>query len=383
MTFTTECEICQTSFEARTTIIKYCSPKCGKLAKASKAKTANEANKKDVEIAQCIVCQADFEKIVYNKVTCGEACHNTVKARRDKQRAIDNRPEILCKTIDCKKIFVNEDIYTRYEYCPECRLQREPKKNFEEICRNCSNKFVAPNANYKFCSKECFKRHRRATAPKEDPVLKKAYNKSYRAKHRDQLIRASRAYHAANKKYLNEQCAKYQQDHHDEIVEQRRMAYRRDREKLCGDKRVWWKGLSRQEKDDYNAKRRVYWRKRIDGNHQLRLRCRLRSRIGKALRDRSITKSESSEKLLGCTLDEARAHLESTFTEGMSWDTLHLLHIDHILPVAMFNLEIIEEQMMCFNYRNLQMLWKEDNLRKGCNIEEETITLTSVYLLFT
>lgn len=45
-------------------------------------------------------------------------------------------------------------------------------------------------------------------------------------------------------------------------------------------------------------------------------------------------------KLVGCTVDELRAHLESTWTEGMSWETYgrgeNCWVIDHIKPLASF-----------------------------------------------
>jgi hypothetical protein len=56
------------------------------------------------------------------------------------------------------------------------------------------------------------------------------------------------------------------------------------------------------------------------------------------------------------------------FTEGMSWDNYGEWHIDHILPCSSFDLADIEQQKICFNYKNLQPLWAEDNLRKGAKI---------------
>jgi hypothetical protein len=40
-------------------------------------------------------------------------------------------------------------------------------------------------------------------------------------------------------------------------------------------------------------------------------------------------------------------------------------HIDHIIPCSAFNLTDIEQQQKCFNYKNLQPLWQEENFRKG------------------
>ena len=48
----------------------------------------------------------------------------------------------------------------------------------------------------------------------------------------------------------------------------------------------------------------------------------------------------------------------------MSWDNYGDWHIDHIIPCAAFDLTDIEQQKKCFNYKNLQPLWAEENLKK-------------------
>ncbi len=84
-------------------------------------------------------------------------------------------------------------------------------------------------------------------------------------------------------------------------------------------------------------------------------------------------KKDTTKKLLGCNLEQARQHIENQFTEGMSWDNYgtHGWHIDHIMPCASFNLTDPEEQRKCFHYTNLQPLWAEDNLKKSDTIPTE------------
>lgn len=77
------------------------------------------------------------------------------------------------------------------------------------------------------------------------------------------------------------------------------------------------------------------------------------------------TKSESTLKLLGCSVEFLKNHLEKQFTKGMSWNNYGKWHIDHIRPCASFDLSKPEEQKKCFNYSNLQPLWAKDNLSKG------------------
>lgn len=89
----------------------------------------------------------------------------------------------------------------------------------------------------------------------------------------------------------------------------------------------------------------------------------LRSRLNAAIRNNQKTGSAISD--LGCSIDELKKHLESRFTEGMSWDNYGEWHIDHIRPLASFNLLEENEVKLACHYTNLQPLWARDNLSKG------------------
>jgi hypothetical protein len=90
---------------------------------------------------------------------------------------------------------------------------------------------------------------------------------------------------------------------------------------------------------------------------------RLRGRIGAALRNRA-DKSHTTRQLLGCPLPDLIKHLESQFTEGMTWKNYGEWHVDHIKPCCGFNLTAPEQQRSCFHFTNLRPLWAIDNWRK-------------------
>lgn len=72
-------------------------------------------------------------------------------------------------------------------------------------------------------------------------------------------------------------------------------------------------------------------------------------------------KPADTQTLLGCTWQEARAHFESLFQEGMTWDNHGEWHIDHVRPVASF----AQDELHLMNHiSNLQPLWAKDNLQK-------------------
>ncbi len=69
---------------------------------------------------------------------------------------------------------------------------------------------------------------------------------------------------------------------------------------------------------------------------------------------------------LGYTAAEARAHFESLFRPGMSWENRKAWHIDHIRPLASFRFASIHDPGFreCFALSNLQPLWAVENCYK-------------------
>jgi hypothetical protein len=96
------------------------------------------------------------------------------------------------------------------------------------------------------------------------------------------------------------------------------------------------------------------------------IRNKVSNRITKALKEGYGEKSRTScLEYIGCSIPQLRKHLESQFTDGMTWGNHGAWHIDHIKPCAAFDLSNKEEQFECFHYSNVQPLWAEENMRKG------------------
>ena len=119
-----------------------------------------------------------------------------------------------------------------------------------------------------------------------------------------------------------------------------------------------------KNKDKINETRRQTLQKRRDNDPAYRLRMNLHSRLYMAVQFKSCKTME----LTGCSLEDLTKHLESKFTEGMTWENYGKWHIDHIRPCASFNLEDLEEQKRCFHWTNLQPLWARDNIVKGSRV---------------
>jgi hypothetical protein len=97
--------------------------------------------------------------------------------------------------------------------------------------------------------------------------------------------------------------------------------------------------------------------------------------IAKTIRDhttgllRNPKKHQSMLRYIGCSLDQYRIHLESLFELGMTWENrgFNGWHIDHKNPLANFDLTDEKQLKIACNYKNLQPMWKNDNLKKHCN----------------
>lgn len=98
-------------------------------------------------------------------------------------------------------------------------------------------------------------------------------------------------------------------------------------------------------------------------------RCKrvLRARLTSALDAKQWTKRSKFKQYIGCSLEELKVHLESLFTEGMTWENQGKWHIDHIVPLSSAKTE--EEMYKLCHYTNLQPLWALDNIKKSNKIK--------------
>lgn len=111
--------------------------------------------------------------------------------------------------------------------------------------------------------------------------------------------------------------------------------------------------------------RRSYEKKRRKENIQFRLAQILRTRISDLIRRKP--KTGSAVRDLGCNLNELKFYLEGQFKDGMSWDNWGRdgWHIDHVVPLAYFDLTNREQFLQACHYTNLQPLWARENYSKG------------------
>lgn len=154
--------------------------------------------------------------------------------------------------------------------------------------------------------------------------------------------------------------------------------------KRTKEKQAEWRLLNREynllKKKEYYEKNKIAIfeqmkeKKRNDPN--ARLKANLRSRVSMAVK--GILKSARTLELLGCSFEEFKSHLESKFLPGMTWDNYGKdgWEADHILPCDSFDLTDPEQQKVCFNYKNIQPLWHNQNRRKSNRLDWTLDTTT-------
>ena len=75
-------------------------------------------------------------------------------------------------------------------------------------------------------------------------------------------------------------------------------------------------------------------------------------------------------KLFGITIDGFKKHIESQFTDTMSWhnhgnaNNPDAWQIDHIIPIGSFDFNIEENFIKAFHYTNAQPLMSSDHIEK-------------------
>lgn len=152
-----------------------------------------------------------------------------------------------------------------------------------------------------------------------------------------------------------------------ETEESRLAARKASREKYINKDRDLMRSKWRNYAKKYRPKQQAYQNSRRKTDPLFSISGKLRKRLRAALYHAGARKGESASVLAGCSMLELKQHLESQFTEGMSWELFctGAIHIDHHVPCAAFDLTKEDQQKACFHYTNLKPSWPVDNLTKS------------------
>jgi len=127
-----------------------------------------------------------------------------------------------------------------------------------------------------------------------------------------------------------------------------------------------WKHNNRKKNLETTKK---WQKKQFESNSSYALAHSLRTRINQAIR--SDYKAGSAVRDLGCSVEEFKQYIESKFEPGMTWENRgrwgNVWHIDHIKPLANFDLTDRRQFVEACNYQNMQPMWCVENNLKGAS----------------
>lgn len=206
----------------------------------------------------------------------------------------------------------------------------------------------------------------------------KKIDRKYRKNNKRKIQKRKKNYYKKNKENIIKKVKKYREQNKDKIRNYMKKYYQKNKDKLKNGVKQYQE-KNREKKKEYskqyqqNHKKEIneYMNKRRKEDINFKLIDNLRDRMCKALKNNS--KSAKTEKLLGCSIEFARKHIQNQFKKGMTWNNwgrgwdgkgMEEWHIDHIRPCYSFDLSKESEQARCFHYSNLRPLWAKENLRR-------------------
>ena len=211
--------------------------------------------------------------------------------------------------------------------CNKCNLQK-PYSEFHKHKR-----YKDGHRNH---CKSCYNKNHKKWREENKEKYQKEYNekrKKWREENKEYHKEYSKKWREENKEHLKEYSKKYYQNN----------------------------------KDERNEYTKNYIANRVKTDNLFRLSSNMRSLIYKSFFKKGYSKNTKTAKILGCSFEELKLHLESQFEDWMTWDNHGQYNgelnygwdVDHIIPVSS---AITEEEIIKLNhYTNLQPLCSRVN----------------------
>lgn len=192
----------------------------------------------------------------------------------------------------------------------------------------------------------------------------------YREPRRKELAAKQRAYAQEHQEEIRAYNKRLKKENPELVASRKRADYQKHRVK----RRIASERWRLANRDHWNkmARKRIRHKRKTDpAFHLLSL---MRHQVWLRVRQFSLGKSSArTMELLGCDMQQLRAHFETQFQPGMTWENMGRggWHIDHKIPCSWFDLTEKWQQELCFHHTNLQPLWEADNLSKSNRFAHE------------
>ena len=219
--------------------------------------------------------------------------------------------------------------------CRKCNIKKElllfnkdkrSKSGFSNTCKECYNLYL--------------KEYRKKTSCR----------KKYYYQNREKSIEYSKQWYRNNKKRKQKTDKKRYEDKYDEIRAEAKDYYKKNSTKI-------------------KKKTAEYKRNRYIIDKEFRIKSRLRHRLSEAFRRYSKNGKVLSSKDYDINYNKIFSYI------GKCPGNLKNYHIDHIIPLCVFNFDNKDHVKIAFLPENHQWLEKKANLKKHNNIDSNTVKL--------
>lgn len=211
---------------------------------------------------------------------------------------------------------------------------------------------------------------RRCYEAKRPERLAKA--KEWRDENSEKMIQYKKEWYERNREEIAAKRKVYREENADKIKAAKKLHYDANLEKMRQAKRDYYhankdvlKVKQKVYRDENKDSLNTYFRERRKRDPLFKMGAYLRNMLRRILKASGTAKAGSSSDIVGYGPTELKAHIESLFTDGMSWENYGGWHIDHKVPVSIMTLFGIEDPAVINALSNLQPMWALDNLTKG------------------
>jgi hypothetical protein len=208
--------------------------------------------------------------------------------------------------------------------CSKCKIE----KSFNDFTKDKHR----PDG-YKIYCKSCVKSNYK---PKELTIeqkeRKKLINKFWRKKNQDYVKLKKTEYYINNKEH---------------VINKSKENYLKNREK-------------------YNETKKAYILNKLKNNSDFKFKSSISNLIRCSFYracNGTYKKSNKTEEILGCSINEFSLYLQKQFKDGMTFENYGEWHLDHIYPISLATTE--EEIIKLNHYTNFQPLWASENIIKS------------------
>ena len=284
-------------------------------------------------------------------------------------------------TINHSKSKINP--ITNEKICTKCLVPKsldlfrlDKKGRYSAACRSCLNKHRIKLAKEQYHrDPEYRKKHsaRSREYQKTVPEKTKEWRKKWSSNNRDKINEFNREYYYKRIEHFKDKNKRYHRKRWDSDSEHRERVNNSSKERF---QRLYY--TDEEFKQKVIDKQVNYHRERYNTDELYKFKADIRRTVYASFKRKGYGKNTKSREILGEDWSVVKEHIESQFSEGMTWDNYGEWVFDHKIPISICKTD--EEVIKLNHYTNFQPLWLKDNISKSDKILPEFEHLVDEYL---